>query len=178
MSNRVPDRRSIRLPEYDYSQSGIYAVTICAYNKKCLFGGVSNEIMEMNEIGRLVSACWQEIPKQLHYVDLLDYIVMPNHLHGIIIIDNDGRIMGTASRAHTRTEAFGKPSRDSLPTIIRSYKSGVTRRINQPYPDLYSRIWQRGYYERVVRNEKELRGIIDYIITNPENSDKDPDRLL
>ena len=176
MKNKLPTRRSIRLPEYDYSQDGVYSVTICTCNRQYLFGEIINGRMDLNEIGLIADNCWRKLPNELTYIHLLEQVVMPNHLHGIIIIDNDGRISGTASRAPTRTEAFGKPTRSSLPTIIRSYKSGVTRRINYSYPDLYSRIWQRGYYEHDVRNEEELRGIIEYIITNPENWKKDPER--
>jgi len=177
MQNSLPNRRSIRLPEYDYSQDEAYSVTICICSRQYLFGEIVNGRMDLNEVGLIADNCWRKLANELTYVHLQKHVVMPNHLHGIIVIDNDGQVAGTASRAPTRTEAFGKPTRGSLPTIIRSYKSGVTRRINQTYPDLYSRICQGGYYERVVRNEEELRAVIDYIITNPENWDKDPDRL-
>jgi REP element-mobilizing transposase RayT len=178
MKNPLPNRRSIRLPKYDYSQDGVYSVTICTCSRQYLFGEIINCRMDLNEIGVIADNCWRKLPNELTYVHLLKHVVMLNHLHGIIVIDNDGQIAGTASRAPTRTEAFGKPTGGSLPSIIRSYKSGVTRRINQTYPNLYSHIWQRGYYERVVRNERELKSKIDYIITNPDNWEKDPERLL
>ena len=124
-------RRSIRLKEYDYSAAGAYFITISAYNREPIFGEIVNGEMRLNECGRIAASCWDEIAVHFPNVELDAFIVMPNHVHGIIVIVVDGR--GTACRAPT-TEQFGKPVANSLPTIIRSFKSAATKRINKYAP--------------------------------------------
>lgn len=158
-------RRSIRLSGYDYAQAGAYFVTVCAHQRQCLFGDVVNKKMVLNEAGKIVRACWDEIPAHFPHAELDAFVVMPNHIHGIIVIVDHGS-RDTACRVPTM-ESFGKPVPGSLPTIVRSFKSAVTRHINQSRDTPGQPVWQRNYYEHIVRNEHALNRIRNYIETNP-----------
>jgi REP element-mobilizing transposase RayT len=162
-------RRSIRLKEYDYSQSGAYFVTIVTFQRECMFGEIANSEMQLNGFGEITDECWRAIPEHFTNVELGAYVVMPNHVHGIIVIHDvdDGR--GTIYRAPT-VEKFGKPTTDSLPTIIRTYKAGVARRIRREWNA--KNIWKRNYYERIIRNEREWDKIHWYIVSNPSSGRK------
>ena len=121
----------------------------------------------MNNCGEIVSNVWNEIPEHFKYVSLDEYMSMPSHLHGIIIIDNiDSGCRDTACRVRVK-ESFGKPIQGSLATVIRSFKSEVSRSINQMRHTPGCRIWQSNYYEHIIRNEKSMNEIRKYIINNP-----------
>jgi putative transposase len=164
-------RRSIHLRNYDYSQVGYYYVTIRVEDGRCLFGEVVNGEMHLNNLGRIVQQCWFEICSHFPDVRLDLFVVMPNHLHGILQLRDHRR--GTACRAPTQMskakqkEQFGKPVHGSLPTIMRSFKSAVTRRIRKLHNMRRIFKWQRGYYEHVVRSETELNIKRQYILNNP-----------
>ena len=160
-------RRSIRLKGYDYSQAGAYYVTIVTYQRDCLFGDIMNKEMILNDFGKVADECWSAIPEHFPLVELGAYVVMPNHVHGIIVI-HDGR--GTIYRVPT-IEQFGKPTVGSLPTIVRTYKAAVTRRIGREHNA--TGIWQRNYYEHIIRDEKDMQNKTDYIESNPSLWDKD-----
>jgi len=169
-------RRSIRLKDYDYCQEGAYFVTICTHSHKCLFGEIVSGATQLNRFGNVVNKCWLEIPHHFPNVEIDTFVVMPNHFHGILVI-HDCR--GTACRAPT--EKFGRPTPRSLPTIIRSFKSAVTKRINALRKTPGARLWQRNYYEHVIRNEDDLNEIRQYILDNPVKWDMDennPDRQV
>ncbi len=145
--------------------------------------------MTQSPIGEIAESCWQEIPRHFEHVDLDYYIIMPNHLHGILIIDDDRR--GTACRAptddQTTYERFGKPQKGSIPTVIRSFKSAVTKQINQLRNTPGLPVWQSNYFDRVIRDEDELTRIREYILynllkrqldkENPEISEKNRQRI-
>lgn len=172
-------RRSIRLPGYDYSQAGAYFVTICAHERRRLFGEIVNDEMQLNEFGLVVEQCWLEIPNHFSTADIDYYVVMPNHFHGILWIcdRDDGRgtpwrapttndaVAGTPWRAPT-VEKFGKPTVGTLPTMIRSFKSAVTKGVNELRQTPAAPVWQRNYFEHVVRNEDALNRIREYIMYN------------
>ena len=163
-------RRSIRLKEHDYSQPGAYFVTICTRDRACLFGEIVDGEMRLNEAGEIARGCWEEIPRHFPLVELDAFVVMPNHVHGIIVIQGRGeRFFAPTSTAPTTTIAQS-PSR-TIGSIVRGFKIGVTKwfRANT---DLHS-IWQRGYYEHVIRNEAELTAIREYILGNPARWDED-----
>jgi REP element-mobilizing transposase RayT len=167
----MPDRhnrRSIRLDGYDYAQPGAYFVTVCTRDRTCLFGHVVNGEMHLNEASEIAQRCWEDIPHHFPLVELDAFVVMPNHVHGVIVVP--GR--GTACRAPT-TEQFAKPSVGSIPTIVRSYKSSVTRYVNLARGAPGTPVWQRNYYEHVVRNEAELMAIREYILANAARWDDD-----
>jgi len=157
-------RRSIRLRGYDYTQLGAYFITICTYQGQCLFGHVLDGAMVFSDAARIVRACWDEISVHFPNVELDEFVIMPNHVHGIMLIVHRGR--GTACRGPT-VESFGKPVPGSLATTIRSFKSAVTKRINQQRKTPGGSVWQRNYYEHVMRDEAALARIRDYIGTNP-----------
>jgi REP element-mobilizing transposase RayT len=174
-------RRSIRLKDYDYAQPGGYFITIVTYHRDLLFGEMVNGEMKLNGYGRVADECWSAIPNHFSSVELGAYVVMPNHVHGIVMI-NDGadadasaRSRGTIYRAPT-TEQFGKPIGGSIPTIIRTYKAAVTRRIGREFNA--TGIWQRNYYEHVIRDPEEWNRIHRYIESNPSLWAEDDENSL
>ena len=173
MSRHLLDhrRKSLRLSDYNYSQPGAYFVTICTFESRNLLGEVHNREMFLNDAGRIVKRTWLEIPEHFLIADLDSFIVMPNHIHGILVLIDVGR--GTACRAPT--ERFGKPIPDSLPTIIRSFKAAATRRINILNNTPGATLWQRNYYEHIIRSEESLNRIRKYIDDNPLRWGEDPE---
>lgn len=171
-------RRSIRLKGYDYTQAGAYFITLCTYERQCLFGEVVDGVMRLNQLGLIVREEWIKTALLRPRVVLDAFVVMPNHLHGIIVLNDICR--GTRQRAPTvprapktpvqqcpTTEQFGKPTSDSIPTIVRSFKSATTKRINALRATPGAPVWQRNYYEHIVRNEHDLERIRQYIAENP-----------
>ena len=171
------DRRSIRLPGYDYTQTGAYFITICTAERQCLFGGVNHKERSLrpSPIGELVIDCWESIPDHFPDVELDEFVFMPNHFHGILIIAGQQK-HGRRSPIYLRNaEAFGKPVQRSIPTIVRSFKSAVSRRNANEGVGASRPIWQRNYYERVIRTENELDEIRMYISENPAQWSEDPE---
>ena len=229
-------RRSIRLRNYDYTQCGAYFVTICTEERRCIFGQVVGGEMVVNEWGQIVAEEWEQTAIIRPNVELDAFVVMPNHVHAIIVIADDGRggrgMDGRGMMHHAPTDApteyitptgtptphdpqtapggtgvmddrgitpggmgrggrgmmhhaptnppteyiaptnpptireFSKPIPNSLPTIIGAFKAAITRRINRlPNPPDYA-IWQRNYYEHIIRNEISLNHIRAYIANN------------
>ncbi len=156
-------RHSMRLQGFDYTQEGAYFVTACLQDRACLFGDISDGKMILNDAGLMAEKCWNEIPAHFPHIELDEFVVMPNHIHGIIVL-HDGR--GTACRAPT-AERFGKPVAGSLSTVIRSFKSAVTKCFNESRNVSGHRIWQRNYYEHIIRDDASLNLIRQYIIENP-----------
>jgi REP element-mobilizing transposase RayT len=155
-------RRSIRLKEYDYSQSGAYFITICVYNRECLFGEIVNGEVRLNEWGTIVEKELLKTPALRSNVLLDEYVVMPNHLHGIIVIMDHCR--GVLQYAPTRR--LRSPSQ-TIGAIVRGFKSATTKRINEMRAAPGMPVWQRNYYEHIIRNENELNEIREYIVGNP-----------
>ena len=170
----IHHRRSTRLSDYDYAQPGAYFITICTQGRICLFGDVKDGEILLNPLGRIAKECWMSLPQHFNRVSLDLVVVMPNHVHGIVRIAEDGRSRsrGTACRAPTM-ERFSHPDRGSLPTIIRSFKSSATKRINELRSTQGAQVWQRNYYDRVIRNERELDAIRQYLVDNPEKWPED-----
>jgi putative transposase len=172
-------RRSIRQKDYDYMQNGAYFVTLCTQERGSLFGQVVDGAMVVNAWGQIVQSCWDEIPAHYPMVELDAFVVMPNHVHGVIVITNDPGAAsntigndrrGMACHAPTNgpvTREFAKPIPGSLPTIVGAFKSAVTKHINR-LPDAPDQpIWQRNYHEHIIRNEDALNTIRAYITGNP-----------
>ena len=159
---KVHKRKSIRLKGYDYSQQGMYFVTVCTYNHHFLFGHIAEERMILNNAGRFANKCWVEIQEHFTHVALDEFIIMPNHIHGIIIIN--GKNVGANNYSPLQINQFRSPSR-TIGSMIRGFKIGVTKwfRANT---NVYN-VWQRNYYEHIIRNEKKLNKIREYIINNP-----------
>ncbi|MEW6201155.1 MAG: transposase [bacterium] len=161
----VHHRRSIRLKDYDYSQDGAYFITICTNNRQCLFGKVLNFEMRLNEMGMIAQQCWDEIPQHFPNAILDEYIVMPNHIHGIILL-NDNECGGEC-----RGEKFFAPTTrphgtsKTVGSIVRGFKIGVTKWVRKN-TNIHT-IWQRNYYEHIISSEDELNRIGEYICNNP-----------
>jgi putative transposase len=166
-------RRSIRLPHYDYSQSGIYFVTICTYKKQCLFGEIKEGKMSLNQIGKIVAQEWLKSSIIRQELELDEWIIMPNHLHGIVVITKNDE---GASLAPLRENGVQKRKGRSLSSFISGFKSSVTKRIKPICEQVNPIIWQRNYYEKIVRNEQNLNQIREYMIKNPQKWDEDPEK--
>jgi putative transposase len=180
-------RHSIRLRDFDYTSPGAYFVTICARERGSPFGGVADGEIHRTREGQVACETWIGIPEHFLWVTLDDFVIMPDHLHGIIVINDrgggkrcEGNVAAVASgddvgAPHAvplqtiprQTERFGRPVAASVPTIVRSFKAAATRRINELRGTPGAVIWQSGYYEHVVRDEEDLDRIRRYIADNP-----------
>ena len=158
-----PHRRSIRLKEYDYSQAGAYFVTLCALNRECLFGSITEGKMILNATGRMVADSWNWLEEQYNYVTLDESIVMPNHLHGIIVIEDRRRSSAGGSRTAPTME---KPK--PLGRLVGAFKTISAKKINQMRSTHGAQLWQRNYYEHVIRNDEEMNRVREYISYNPQ----------
>ena len=167
-------RRSIRLKGYDYSQAGAYFVTVCAKDRECMFGDIVDGEMQVNDAGRIIQKCWDNICDHFPHVELDEFIVMPNHIHGITLIVG-APLVGAppfgASINNTESRAGTRPA-PTLGNIIGEFKSITTRQsidgINQKnWPPFNGKLWQRNYYEHVIRDENDIDRIRQYIIENP-----------
>ncbi len=169
-------RHSIRLQGYDYSQAGAYFVTVCALNRECLFGEIVDEEMELSEFGRVVQSCWDDLPRHYANAELDEFVIMPNHVHGIIVlragIDDDADPVRAGLRPAPTT------TRRSLFEIVRAFKSFSARRINELRDTQGTPVWQRNYFEHIIRNEDELNRIRKYIIENPSRWAADEENPL
>lgn len=160
-------RRSIRLRGYDYSQGGMYFVTICTRDRALLF--------EDERVQKLAERCWLSIPEHFSAVELDEWIVMPNHVHGLLLINDvvgGGEALGVQLNAPTDV-GFPQvsPKHSSLGVIVRTYKAAVTTACRQAGASGFG--WQRGYHDRVVRNDRELDNIRRYIANNPYHWEHD-----
>ena len=154
-------RKSPRLASYDYSQPGVYFVTLCTHNSSCLFADVVGRDSIPGDVGRIVETCWVDIPRHFPDVELDLYIVMPNHFHGLI------RLTGAADRP-----ADGRAC-PTVHTVIGAFKSAATRQVNAMRSTPGVPLWQRTYYEHVIRTELGLDRIREYIANNPAKWDLD-----
>lgn len=178
----IHHRRSIRLHGYDYSRSGAYFVTICTHERECLFGEIVDGEMELNDYGRIVTAEWIRCGELRMEIETGEYVVMPNHFHGVVMIDSVGANIharnhnrGARSGAYIHTplrDAFGSPSKN-IGAMIRGFKSAVTTRINTRRNTPGVPVWQRNYYEHIIRDDADYTRIAEYIIDNPRRWTED-----
>lgn len=166
-------RRSIRLKGYDYAQAGAYFITICTYNRICLFGEIADGNMRLNEYGETVRDEWLRTPIVRPNVELAEWVVMPNHMHGIVVITSPGR--GELSAATDRGELQSVPMSPSqtIGAIVRGFKSAATKRINLQRDRPGVPVWQRNYWEHIIRHEQAYLRIATYIINNPAQWEAD-----
>ena len=181
-------RRSIRLKGYDYSQPGAYYVTIVVQNRECIFGDISNGKMALNENGKIVKTEWLKTAEIRKNVKLDEFSVMPNHVHGIIIITdkiknipNIGKNVETTGNVGATGPVAPTGPRlhpNSLGSIMGQFQSIVTKQIRKFGIEYFS--WQRNYWERIIRNKNELNKIRKYIRDNPinwETDDNNPNNM-
>lgn len=162
MNSIQKERKLNRLKEYDYSKCGYYFITICTKNGVECFGKIYNEEMVLNQYGKIAQEYWSEIPNIYNTVEIDEFIIMPNHIHGIIIISDDNNDRTEHCSVPTNTE----PGYGLLSKVIKSFKNAVTKKIRQELSDNNFQ-WQRSFYDHVIRNEKSLYEIRRYIINNP-----------
>lgn len=165
MGDNLPQGRpSLRLKTYDYAQPGGYFVTICIQDRLCLLGQVAEGELHLNEAGRMVEGVWGDLPLRFPHISLDVFVVMPNHLHGIVLIEEKrpgqglGQIVGAFKSLTTNR-----------------YIAGVRELGWEPFP---GRLWQDNYFEHIIRNEAEGRRIRQYIVDNPFRWETDPERLV
>jgi len=171
----TPGRQSIRLVGYDYTRSGAYFVTVCVQDRLCLFGDVIEKTMVLNEAGRMVQNVWQSLPLHNSGITLDEFMVMPNHFHGIVVLD--GQAIPPV-RQWSMASLLGKQGREaqrpaptiSLPDVMQRFKSITTALYRQgKWPGMKRRLWQRNYYERIIQGKLELKHVRQYIKDNPKN---------
>ncbi len=179
-------RRSIRLRGYDYSRDGAYFITICTQKRKCLFGEIKDGDMRLNAAGKIVADSWKWLGRQYDHVELDEWVIMPNHMHGIIVINggcrggspdgrggsSDGRGGSSDGRGGSRT-APTVTRRKPIGRLIGAFKTVSTKQINESRKTPDAKLWQRNYWEHIVRDEPELNRIREYIGNNPAEWEMD-----
>ena len=168
-----PQRRSIRLIEYDYSTEGLYFITICSHRQICIFGQINSDSeMILNDAGKLVEQTWYDLPNHIPNIQLDAWCVMPNHVHGIIVIDNVGAGSKPAHKLDKKRTGL-EPAPITLSEIVRQLKTFSSRKINKLNGSVGNSVWQRNYYEHIIRNNTSYMNIAQYINTNPMNWETD-----
>jgi putative transposase len=153
-------RKAIRLQGYDYSQAGEYFVTICTKDREHIFGKIEGGRMLLNAFGEIVSECWKDLPNHYPCVQTDEFVLMPDHVHGIIVISEADPVGEGSEPSPTR--------RYPLSEIVRSFKTFSARRINECRGTPGLSVWQRNYFEHIIRDERALERIREYINSNPE----------
>ena len=198
---QMHNRRSIRFKGYDYTQAGLYFITICCQNRACLFGEIENGKMMLNDAGAIANDCWLNIPNHFPNAILHEYVIMPNHVHGIIELVGANN-HSPVSELHSPVSKLHSPKTELHPTknkknnnsvigdnraknvspprspsktvgsVVRGFKIGVTKWMRQNTDTFY--IWQRNYWEHIIRDDISYENISQYIINNPTkwNNDK------
>ena len=182
-------RRSIRLKDYDYSQAGVYYVTVCVEDRACLLGDVVDGEMVLNGAGRMVETVWMGLAVRFGYIELDEFMIMPNHFHGIFILSGRGESCIRPELGDHKDRSCGGDHKDrpygdgredrpcgTLPgtvgRVIQAFKSISTHEYmagvkQENWPPFPSKLWQRNYYEHIVRNDESLHRIREYIVNNP-----------
>jgi REP element-mobilizing transposase RayT len=194
----IHHRRSIRLKEYDYSQSGVYFVTICVHNRECLLGDIMDTEMRLSDAGMMVKNWWNRLPSKFSDIEMDEFVIMPNHIHGVIInvgadpcvcpdpcVYPDQCVYPNIVPSHrVASPEKGEHTGSPLHRVVQWFKTmttneyirNVKRRSWRPF---HEKFWQRNYYEHVIRHEDELTKIREYIRNNPSRWSLDrenPDR--
>lgn len=180
----IHKRKSIRLKRYDYSQAGLYFITICVQNRECLFGRIENDEMILNDAGQAANQCWLAIPEHFPNTVLHEHIVMPNHVHGIVELTENDNLTNASNNVgvenfqplQEKRNEFQKMIPRSLGSIVKGFKIGVTKWFRHTMPGDFQPerpVWQRNYYEHIIRNQQSYETISNYIINNPAKWQED-----
>jgi len=166
-------RRSIRLRGYDYRQTGAYFVTLCSFQRECIFGEVTEDGVLLTGVGRIVQECWAALPEHFPFIALDSSILMPNHLHGVLFRYGVDGLPTAPTPMRPAGTAAG-----SLGAVIQSFKAMSTRRANAERGTPGYHLWQRNYYEHIIRDEEDLNRIREYILANPGRWAEDAENPL
>lgn len=166
---------STRLKNRDYSSNGYYFITICTMHRECLLGTIAEGEMHFSAIGNIVLQGWNESFAIRRELQCDTFVIMPNHIHGIVVIENPVETHGRASLRHTIQGRTIFPCRSprSVSSFVAGFKSAMTKRINEFRRTPGVEVWQPRFYDHVIRNEKSLCTIRDYILNNPTNWQED-----
>lgn len=177
----IHHRRSMRLKDYDYSQAGAYFVTVCTQNRECIFGEIEDGRMILNETGKAVQAAWDGLPNRFPGIVLDAFTVMPNHCHGIVVLVGAGLARPNSNALPNVNDNIEKGAASSaltLGTVIRALKAisainanGILCRSGRP-------VWQRNYYDHIIRSEDDMNKIREYVETNPSGWHEDEENPL
>jgi putative transposase len=159
-------RHSIRLEEYDYTQQGAYFITLGTHNRECLFGQIIDGTMNLNNFGQIIKKEWQRSSFIRPEIALDEFVIMPNHLHGTLFIQNIGNKIQRATGRSPLQKIPKGPQKASLGSFIAGFKAAATTSIRQMTDNRSIMIWQRNYYEHIIRNELDLYEIRQYIQNN------------
>ena len=177
----IHHRRSIRLKGYDYSKEGMYFITICCHQRICWFGKIENENMILNEYGLIAYNEWGDLPNRFPNIDLGEFVIMPNHMHGIIVIQSSVTTLSEttslgsgASPDPTNQTGPMNPNNPTIGDMVGAYKSLMAVKCLEIFKlkndnQMMGKIWQRNYYEHIIRNEQSFNTISNYIKNNPQN---------
>jgi putative transposase len=186
----IHKRQSIRLKGYDYSQSGLYFITICCYQRECLFGNIINSQMILNNFGQLIKEEWLKSAEIRKEIELDDFVIMPNHFHGIVIINQEinshfmkndvdfqDNNVGANGRSPLQQIQSSPPKISmkpkSISSLIAGFKSATTKKINIIRNTPQNPVWQRNYYDHIIRNDESLARIREYVQNNPLSWEND-----
>ena len=152
-------RKTTRLSGFDYSSNRAYFVTICCHSRRELFGHIVDFDMCLNEHGEIAQRCWEETPQHFVHSEIDAFVVMPNHVHGIICL------LDVPATFLPQDESANLPR--SLGTVVAAYKAAVTRAMRLAGHNAQQPVWQRGYFDRIIRNDYEWERVRNYIANNP-----------
>jgi len=168
----IHHRRSIRMKGYDYSRPGFYFVTVCVHGRECLFGRIVDDQMFANEYGRIVQTEWINTAEMRRNVVLGEFVIMPNHFHGILRIVGNRNPVDDRKKGDRQVAPTG-PKTKSVGAIMAGFKSAVTKRINTIRGTPGMTVWQRNYFEHIIRDDADYTQIAEYIATNPRKWEED-----
>lgn len=152
-------RKALRLTGFNYASPGAYYITICTHGQKSIFGTIEDNAMKLNDFGRIVEQCWFDLNNHYASIQLYEFVIMPNHIHGIIMIgDAWAGLKPAPTYAH-----------HGIPEIVRAFKTFSSRRINKMRNTPGTPVWQRNYYEHIIRNDESMQRISNYIKNNPSH---------
>ena len=176
----IHHRKSIRLKGYDYSQAGLYFITICVQNREYLFGKIENAKMELNDAGRMVATEWFKLTSRYDNIKLHEFIVMPNHFHAIleivgatlVVAQNNTVAQNNADMGNGQPQEVAPTNKKTIGNMVGAFQSIATVQYirgvkNSGWEPFNGKLWQRNYYEHIIRNEKSHQNISEYIINNP-----------
>ena len=175
-------RRSSRLPGFDYAAAGAYFVTIVTQNRLCLFGEIIDYEMHLNDAGQAIARWWFELERKFTTIETDAFVVMPNHFHGIVTMSDPtvgaDLCVGLPNEVPMHPTHPGAHTGAPLPTIIQWFKTMTTNEYIRGvkrfgWPAFQGHLWQRNYYEHIIRDEDSLNRIRQYIVDNPARWDSD-----